>query len=169
MQKAHKYLEQSVLRENLDGPFRQERRGGWPFSIGGAILPVCTLSFWIAAVRHQEFPSLCNATWASAFGTPINVLSFIHAPIVTYHSSVATLCILGHLLACELLRLFGTSNVFVLDHISRSPPHFLCAPLFHAATFVYLWQPAVANAAHQVARCLFTKVCLVLTVPLCVG
>jgi lanosterol synthase len=32
LEKAHKFLEVSQFRDNIDDPFRQARKGGWPFS-----------------------------------------------------------------------------------------------------------------------------------------
>lgn len=56
LNKAHQYLEQSQLRENLDDMFRQARRGGWPFSTksNGYIVSDCAAESLKAVLMLQK-------------------------------------------------------------------------------------------------------------------
>ena len=56
LNKAHQYLEQSQLRDNLSDPFRQPRRGGWPFSTksNGYIVSDCAAESLKAVLMLQK-------------------------------------------------------------------------------------------------------------------
>lgn len=56
LQKAHHFLEQSQLTTNLDDPFRQTRKGGWPFSTksNGYIVSDCAAESLKAVLMLQK-------------------------------------------------------------------------------------------------------------------
>lgn len=56
LSKAHEFLAKSQLRENLRDPFRQPRRGGWPFSTqsNGYIVSDCTAESLKAVLLLQK-------------------------------------------------------------------------------------------------------------------
>jgi len=56
LHKAHEFLEKSQLRDNLDDPFRQPRKGGWPFSTksNGYIVSDCAAESLKAVLMLQN-------------------------------------------------------------------------------------------------------------------
>lgn len=65
LSKAHHFLDITQLRENLDDPFRQPRKGGWPFSTksNGYIVSDCAAEGLKAVLMLQKecgFPPLIS-------------------------------------------------------------------------------------------------------------
>ncbi|KAK1855411.1 oxidosqualene:lanosterol cyclase [Colletotrichum chrysophilum] len=65
LHKAHDFLEKSQLRTNLDDPFRQPRKGGWPFSTksNGYIVSDCaaeSLKAVLMLQKEQDYPQLID-------------------------------------------------------------------------------------------------------------
>lgn len=56
LQKAHKFLDVSQFRDDLSDPFRQKRKGGWPFSTrdNSYIVSDCTAEGLKATIFLQE-------------------------------------------------------------------------------------------------------------------
>ncbi|KAL1595290.1 Lanosterol synthase (Oxidosqualene--lanosterol cyclase) [Paraconiothyrium brasiliense] len=56
LNKAHKFLQVSQFREDIDDPFRQKRKGGWPFSTKDQsyIVSDCTAEGLKATLLLQE-------------------------------------------------------------------------------------------------------------------
>ena len=56
MMKALMFLEMSQLRDNAQGPYRQQRKGGWPFSTkdNGHIVSDCSAESMKAVIMLQE-------------------------------------------------------------------------------------------------------------------
>ncbi|KAI1385504.1 terpenoid cyclases/protein prenyltransferase alpha-alpha toroid, partial [Hypoxylon trugodes] len=59
LEKAHHFLDMSQLRDNLDDPFRQPRKGGWPFSTksNGYIVSDCAAESLKAVLLLQNASS----------------------------------------------------------------------------------------------------------------
>lgn len=56
LHKAHSFLEMSQIQDNLDDPFRQPRKGGWPFSTrsNGYIVSDCAAESLKAVLMLQK-------------------------------------------------------------------------------------------------------------------
>lgn len=69
LKKAYQYLEQSQLRENLDDPFRQARKGGWPFSTksNGYIVSDCAAESLKAVLmlQHEKYAPMVMRNFTS--------------------------------------------------------------------------------------------------------
>ncbi|KAJ5731147.1 terpene synthase [Penicillium malachiteum] len=62
LENALNYLDMSQLRDNLDDPYRQPRKGGWPFSTkdNGYVVSDCAAEGLKAVLMFQRE---CNGEW----------------------------------------------------------------------------------------------------------